>query len=192
MACDSTFTPADLNGDTGLLIGSVGHINVTLNCSLPLLLRYLVSSGDTSVAGVADQSALRFDVLEPYREYTSSFSLRGVHLGRSVISFTPENNHTGPENNHTGLPNLHDYPMSVIRRPTQWDTIYLVVLGIMIVMYNFGFGCKIRLSELGKIIRKPVGPVVGAFCQFGLMAPVSAYVQKSADTFETLKKLDRA
>ena len=43
----------------------------------------------------------------------------------------------------------------------------------MIVIYNFGFGCKVDPVQIKAILRRPVAPVIGFCCQFLIMAPLS-------------------
>ena len=43
----------------------------------------------------------------------------------------------------------------------------------MILLYNFGFGCKVEHDQIRDILRRPVAPAIGACCQFLVMAPLS-------------------
>ena len=45
--------------------------------------------------------------------------------------------------------------------------------GVMILLYNFGFGCIVDHEQIRDIIRRPVAPAIGAACQFLVMAPLS-------------------
>ena len=43
----------------------------------------------------------------------------------------------------------------------------------MILIYNFGFGCKVNPKLVKKILRRPVAPMIGLCLQFLVMAPLS-------------------
>lgn len=53
---------------------------------------------------------------------------------------------------------------------------FKIFLGLLIIVYNIGFGCKLEISLLINILKRPIAPALGFFCQFGLMAPVSKYL----------------
>ena len=71
---------------------------------------------------------------------------------------------------------IQAYDVSVVREGTIVDLLFAIVLAFIILVYNFSFGCKIHISLALKILKRPIAPVIGFFCQFLMMPLVSKYM----------------
>ena len=63
--------------------------------------------------------------------------------------------------------------MSVILGDRTLNTIFIVVLTILIVIANALMGCELNLEVVKETLKKPVAPAIGLICQFVLMPMVS-------------------
>lgn len=111
-----------------------------------------------------------------------SFVVKGIFLGYTEVTVTltpaprgcvsPENFKRLPE-----APNLNtrafSLSVSVIRPPS---VLVDVVTGVMAALVAFNYinmGVQLDLHCIGKVLKKPIGPVIGFVCQFLFMPVVS-------------------
>lgn len=66
-----------------------------------------------------------------------------------------------------------EYQVVVINEETVLYTTFIVVVAILVVVLNFGFGCIIHVNKVKEILKKPAAPAIGLFCQIILMPLVS-------------------
>ncbi len=162
MACNYTLTPSkplDMNeGDTDI-------VNMTLSCQTNSSYTFSLSSTDTVVARIAGDSQLYLQ--SDGQTVLTNFSVEAVAFGLANIQFQ-----TCPEWGSDSL-SIPDYQIIVERQKQTLDLVFLGVLGVIILVYNFSFGCKIRLNLAVKIAKRPIAPAVGFCCQFLIMPPVS-------------------
>ena len=71
---------------------------------------------------------------------------------------------------------LQDYGISVVQAPSILSNILMIVIGVLVLVCNFGYGCVIHLPKLREALRNPLPPVTGFVCQFLIMAPVRGNV----------------
>lgn len=102
--------------------------------------------------------------------FDGSFTIQGNMFGRTLLNFKMLWNASYSRKLADGL---YSYEVSVVRQKTILTKVFLYVLGGLIVLYNIGFGCKIRAGHIRDILKRPVGPIIGLVCQFTIMAPVS-------------------
>ena len=161
-----TRTPGDLNA---LQEGHTGTVDLTLTCDTNTAFSYALAVSDPNVASISEGATLDFSLLSN-APTTLNFSIHGRNLGRTTVTFSNANSSL------SSFP-ISEYPLAVIREPSDLDLVFIIVLGIMIVLYNIGFGCKVQLSEIKDILKKPIAPAIGCLCQFAIMAPVSKWHQ---------------
>jgi len=68
-----------------------------------------------------------------------------------------------------------DYKVKIIRYAGTLDTVFLVVVSLMVMTNVMMMGCQIQLPIVWAILKKPIGPAVGFFSQFAFM-PLASYV----------------
>lgn len=66
-----------------------------------------------------------------------------------------------------------EYYISVVRKERFVDHLFIGVIVIIIVLANVGMGCKIDLTVIKEVIRRPIPPGIGLFCQYIIMPLVS-------------------
>lgn len=60
-------------------------------------------------------------------------------------------------------------PISVVQSSRTANNIFNIVVSIMIMLNNVNMGCALDLDAVKSVLKKPVGPFVGAVCQFVAM-----------------------
>ena len=68
---------------------------------------------------------------------------------------------------------LRNYPVSVVNGNKILQTIFVVVLTVLIVVANALMGCELNLDIVRDTLRRPIAPAIGLACQFVLMPLVS-------------------
>ena len=64
----------------------------------------------------------------------------------------------------------------VSRKERSVDTIFTVVVIILVVVLNAAMGCKVDLTVVKETLKKPIAPVVGFLSQFILMPVVGLFI----------------
>ena len=102
------------------------------------------------------------------------FGLRivGNKIGTTVVVF----NFTSSGNNSTVISN----DMTVVRRQTTFDNILSYLLGLLVVINNFGFGCNFDYTVGKELVKKPKPVLIGIACQFVILPLVSLHSTFSA------------
>ncbi|CAH1779452.1 unnamed protein product [Owenia fusiformis] len=129
----------------------------------PTVVAMTLISEDPNIAKVKEDNVIRLTEAE-----TVNITIQGIRLGRTKLIITSMNK-SGPFNMTTPEP----YTVLVIRKRGWIDLIFGISLGTIILVQNFGFGCKIELKEIKEILKKPVAPAIGFCCQFLIMPPLS-------------------
>ena len=101
-----------------------------------------------------------------YGSTSGYISLKGRWIGRTQVTLTIPGGPNGEEV-------MVEYPVRVLRPPNVIDKIFNTVLTIAIFCANFMFGCLLDLSSAKEILRRPVAPIIGFFCQYTVMPAVS-------------------
>lgn len=63
----------------------------------------------------------------------------------------------------------------VVNEETTLYKIYLIVIAIMVVLINTGFGCRLELESVRGILKKPAALALGLACQLILLPLVSRH-----------------
>ena len=160
--CEIKFSPPELERIPENQERTVA-LNHTCDISEPVYIS--LSEENIKVAKITSERTLKIETnLNASNAYTNnSFRVKGVSFGRTVIKVTSLN---------SSRSRVLDYRVSVVRVEGIPTLIFAVVLGTLILFMNTGFGCKIELSVIKGILKKPVGPIIGFCCQFLIMAPV--------------------
>ncbi|CAH1798841.1 unnamed protein product [Owenia fusiformis] len=109
-----------------------------------------------------------------------NFSVRGLRLGRSSVVFEATGRFSGDSEwtPSTSLRAVEEYRVLVIRKPEAIYDVFLVILALMLVLTNFGFGCRIDPEIVKAVLKKPIQPAIGFVCQFGIMPPLALGIAK--------------
>ena len=60
-------------------------------------------------------------------------------------------------------------PITVVQSSRTANNIFNIVVSIMIMLNNINMGCALDLNAVKSVLKRPVGPFVGALCQFVAM-----------------------
>ncbi|EZA54356.1 hypothetical protein DMN91_001640 [Ooceraea biroi] len=95
-------------------------------------------------------------------------NITGVFLGRTTLIFTLllEN---GTEDSREVA------RISVVREERVIDTIFTASVAILVSILYINYGCAMDWDVCRDTLKKPIGPVIGFFCQF-LMMPLLSYI----------------
>lgn len=63
----------------------------------------------------------------------------------------------------------------MIREVRAIDTVFTASVATLVSIIYVNFGCALNWDELRKSLRRPIGPLIGLFCQFGFMPAVSVF-----------------
>ena len=132
----------------------------------PLTLQ--VESLDTGIAKVQGNSDILI-YLNTTVNYT--FAVKGVFLGRTKLHFSALTDPSNQSGTWTKLDLFYD--VAVIREERLIDILFIVFVTIFVIFSNIGMGCKIDLEIVKEVLRRPVSPAIGFFCQFIIMPVVS-------------------
>jgi sodium/bile acid cotransporter 3/5 len=116
---------------------------------------------DDYVATIEGQSTWFFQ--EPPTNIT--FSLEGLFLGWTTVTVTSDVD--------TGSSSSSALPVSVIRRKSVLDTVFLFsVIGLVCLAY-VNMGCKLDFEVIKGVVRRPKVVVIGVFAKYLFMPLVS-------------------
>ena len=107
---------------------------------------------------------------------THKFGLRivGNKIGKTVVVF----NFTHSRNSSVDLVISND--LTVVRRQTIFDNILSYLLGVLVVINNFGFGCNFDYTIGKELVKTPKPVLIGIACQFVTLPLVSLCTTLSA------------
>ncbi|KRY38089.1 Ileal sodium/bile acid cotransporter [Trichinella spiralis] len=112
--------------------------------------------------------------LEHFDEIT--FTINGKFLGRAVVQLDVVClDDEGIEHNFT-----LNYPVPVIRADSKLGYIFVGVLSVLLCLANFLMSAEINPRTVWKVIKRPVAPAIGLFCQFFAMPLISFGVAQVA------------
>ncbi|CAH1778538.1 unnamed protein product [Owenia fusiformis] len=129
-----------------------------------------ITSRNDVIAVVKDADSIVLSDTEP----SANVTVVGRRLGRTTLNIE----RIGDTIKHENISLPSSYTVLVVRKRGAIDIIFAVVLGTMILVQNFGFGCKIQLNAIKEILRRPVAPAIGFCCQFLCMAPLSVGISQ--------------
>ena len=97
------------------------------------------------------------------------FGLRivGNKIGKTVVVF----NFTHSSNSSLDL--VISNGLTVVRRQTIFDNILSYLLGVLVVINNFGFGCNFDYTIGKELVKTPKPVLIGIACQFVTLPLVS-------------------
>ena len=151
--------------DNLLLNENVVNLNILINLfekhegkSEILTVDYI--SSDLEIFNVVGESSVNVNGSQ-----NSSFSLFPKQLGRAVLTVNVSN----LEHKFISFVNV-----TVIHERTALGNAFIAVIVILVGVLTFGFGCKIHVDIVKQILKKPVSPAIGLFCQIFLMPLVSS------------------
>ncbi|CAH1780565.1 unnamed protein product [Owenia fusiformis] len=112
-----------------------------------------------------------------------SFTLRGLFLGRTRLSLNlqPVGLATSSSTDGYSIDNAPQqrqlaatYHVSVIRQIRALDTIFTIVIILLVCIAQIAMGCKVDLDDFKVIMKRPIAPIIGFCSQYGFM-PVLAF-----------------
>ncbi|XP_064618751.1 uncharacterized protein LOC135482553 [Lineus longissimus] len=126
---------------------------------------------------------------------SGNFTVRGIFLGYSELIFHICNRSKSLCNDSI-FPNPYDetgsyvgadsqwttldvkYRLSVMRNRTVLDEVFVVTVSIAVFVSQIAVGCKTELEVIKEVLKKPIAPVIGFFCQFCIMPPLAFGIGK--------------
>ena len=114
---------------------------------------------------------------------THKFGLRivGNKIGKTVVVF----NFTHSRNSSVDLVISND--LTVVRRQTIFDNILSYLLGVLVVINNFGFGCNFDYTIGKELVKTPKPVLIGIACQFVTLPLVSLCTTLSANIINIIR-----
>lgn len=103
--------------------------------------------------------------------YSGNFSVFARFLGRTRLKIRvhlPLNCTISHSNQVTDL-----YDVTVFRKSRPVDTVFIVILIVLVTINNVGFGCRFDIEEAKVLYKKPLLPIFGFLLQAGMMPVVS-------------------
>ncbi|XP_034949303.1 sodium/bile acid cotransporter [Chelonus insularis] len=147
-------------------IGQV--IPVAFNITLPndaetSKMEFKVVNSDKNIINVTEPS-LKF--ISHGGTWSSNLNITGIFLGKADISL---------ELDYDGETFLSkELRITVIRPERIVDKLFTISIAALVFILYINFGCAMDWSVCRKIAKKPVGPLIGSFCQFIIM-PLLAF-----------------
>lgn len=187
LSCNNTFQPTVLRLEEGQLFS----VNYTIVCRPFYLsddqavtfkeIRLEFNISDVTIATIEGNSSFLcpsapvrlIGDLESVVCY-GTVDIRGVSFGKTQMRL--RNVPILGEDVVTARAQFAIYRLVVIKHNSVINILFLAVLGVMIIVYNFGFGCRIEWDLIVAIVKRPVAPSIGFCCQFLVMAPVSHFM----------------
>lgn len=94
--------------------------------------------------------------------------VRGLFLGHARLLLTPLDNNT----TNSSSPQILN--VTVTRKKSILDIIFIISVTTMMALSYIGMGCAIDLQVVKEVLKKPVAPSIGFCCQYLLMPLVSS------------------
>ncbi|GIY42087.1 hypothetical protein CEXT_589681 [Caerostris extrusa] len=63
--------------------------------------------------------------------------------------------------------------VAILRQNTIWNKIFIAFVAVVVSLNYINMGCALDLVVVKEVLRRPIGPIIGAFCQFVVMPLVS-------------------
>ena len=115
-----------------------------------------------------------------------ALEIEGLFLGRTWIDLSygvegkghsPELGNDTGHHSEEGIVLVKDEEfkvhLSVIRKDRAIDKIFIAMVALLVIIANVGMGCKVDLDVVKEVLKKPLAPAIGFFCQYLIMPLVS-------------------
>ncbi|KHJ45044.1 bile acid transporter [Trichuris suis] len=123
-----------------------------------------------------DLSAMELPPAKSPNNKNITFVVTGKFLGHGFVRFeTICSDKNGNNKSHSFL-----YRMAVTRTEDTLGYVFIGVLSILLCIANFIMASEIKLEVVWSVIKRPVAPAIGFFCQFVLMPLISFAVAQIA------------
>lgn len=105
-----------------------------------------------------------------------SFTVRGIFLGYTNVKLVLKTAVKGCENilEHGGRSWTYDLLTSVIRPPSVLINGVTILFAVLVAFNFINMGVQLDLECIKNVLKKPIGPAIGFFCQF-LFMPLASY-----------------
>ena len=147
----------------------IGQSSIYVDCMLYRDVNTSMPTENTSLGGINTTHKSQFTILANFLGHT--------YLD---ICVSPDHNNVSEEwleTNDTSMltppPYKGQYDVTVVNKETILSKIFIIVVATMMVLLNFGFGCRIQVDVLKSILKRPLAPALGLSCQFIVMPLVS-------------------
>lgn len=121
----------------------------------------VTSNSDTSIATVYADSLEKVDGV-----WYGNLNITGVFLGNTKVSFSVVRNGL--------ITDINDaLTVTVIRQDRLIDTIFTASVAILVSILYVNFGCAMDWNVCRNTVKRPIGPLIGFFCQFVFMPLLS-------------------
>ena len=165
------FVPAQMDG---LVLGSTAAIDVETTRWLTGSRRLRCVVANPDIVELVHGGSLTVCAGLPTNATRPHLTVRGVHMGRTIIDCLIDNGVRGHGNATTWMPMSGKRIMiAVVREPHVLDKFFFALIPFIVVCVNVGMGCAIDLKVVMEVLRRPVAPAIGFFSQFLVMPLVS-------------------
>ncbi len=168
------------------------YCNLTYTTKIPLAV-----SLDVDIHQVASLLDAYWVYLAPQSESSMlnlSIIIKRTRMGSAFVNVwarealpggTPESFHPWNRNNATQVQEYNDWVLNnttepvmgfhlkVLRKRGLLEFSFRIVIAVLVCGITFVMGCELDGRRIWKHLKKPVGPLIGFACQFGLMPLVS-------------------
>lgn len=111
--------------------------------------------------------------------FNTTFTVRGLFLGKTKISIHLTSTDKNASVKTTSKPMKYD--VWVIRDNKKMQHIFVGTLSILLIIANVLMGAQLNLSIVLEVLKKPLAPFIGFFCQY-LFMPLVITCNCSAET----------
>jgi Sodium Bile acid symporter family. len=130
-----------------------------------------VTTSDESVANPCPSNKtyiLKTESISDFDSWSSAFNVTGNFLGCAEVHLQLINN-----SDKTVLKQSDPLNVKVVRIQGVTDHLFTYSVAVLVSVIYINFGCALDWSLLKTTIRRPVGPIIGFWCQFLIMPLVS-------------------
>lgn len=116
-------------------------------------------------------TAVSFDIERDV--FTTNLTVAGLFLGRTELAAAVTNGTKIDGESVTVSSSLMHVAVLRSQRGQRLSVIFTVVITIFVIVNTFLMGTQLDIDIILKVIKTPVGPIIGFVCQYGLMPLVS-------------------
>jgi len=133
------------------------------------VVRFITSDGNVANPYPADKTyILKTEIIPDFDNWSSAFNVTGNFLGYAEVHLQLINN-----SDNTILKHSNPLNVKVVRIQGVIDHLFTYSVAVLVSVIYISFGCALDWSVFKTTFRRPVGPIIGFWCQFLFMPLVS-------------------
>lgn len=133
------------------------------------VVRFITSDGNVANPSPADKTyILKTESIPDFDNWSSAFNVTGNFLGYAEVHLQLINN-----SDNTILKHSNPLNVKVVRSQGIIDHLFTYSVAVLVSVIYISFGCALDWSVFRTTFRRPVGPIIGFWCQFLFMPLVS-------------------